>query len=492
MTQNENNDSPDIATPSGDTAELAPIAASKRIDAMDILRGVALVGILLMNIEWFGRSINDIGSFDRSLTGFDHAVGWLIRCLVEGKFYKLFALLFGMGFAVMLIRAREVGKPFSAWFTRRMLVLFLIGMLHMTFVWGGDILHDYAFSGLLLLGWILLFQTKRLKKYDNPNTFLKIALVWMSFPFVASAIGGIAFGTGFDHTRFTAHWQEEQHIAAMVEERMALPVEEEENSEESDEEPVDDPDEEERELTKEEEIEKTISETVEGRRGRDEGLQKEIDAYTEGSYWDATVFRFRDAIKRLAFMPFFSLIILMPVFIVGYWFVASGTLRNHRDNRHIFKPMAIIGISLGLLFSIGGLIIVQHPVAKETEALQAVGGTLFFFGQYVLCAGYLGTLVLMLESPSWFRRLNRFAPMGRMALTNYIMQTVILAAIFHGYAGGMFGQISRAPQMLIVIAILVFQLYFSAWWLGKYRFGPLEWLWRSMTYKSVQPMKVAN
>jgi len=492
MTQHENSESPEITSLSGNSAELAPIAAAKRIDAMDILRGVALVGILLMNIEFFGRSIYEIGSFDQSLTGIDHAFGWLIRCLVEGKFYKLFALLFGMGFAVMLIRAREVGKPFGAWFTRRMLVLFLIGMLHMIFVWGGDILHDYAFCGLLLLGWILLFQTKHLRKYDKPNTFLRIALIWMSFPFVASAVGGLAFGVGFDHEKFMAHWQEEQQIAALFEERIALPAEEKEASDESIDEPVEESDEEERELTKEERIEQAVSESVEGRREHDADVQNEILAYTKSSFWEATKHRFSDAVKRLAFTPFFSLIILMPVFMVGYWFVASGILRNHRDNRHIFKPMAIIGMTFGLFFSIGGLIIVQHPVSEQTEALQAVGGTMFFLGQYVLCAGYLGTLVLMLESPSWFRRLNRFAPMGRMALTNYIMQTTILAAIFHGYAGGFFGEISRAPQMLIVLAIIVFQLYFSAWWLNRYRFGPLEWLWRSMTYKSVQPMKIKS
>ena len=93
---------------------------------MDILRGFALLGIILMNIEWFNRSATDMRTFDVSLTGLDHAVGWLIRAFVEGKFYKLFALLFGMGFAVMLLRAKEVGRPFGAWFARRMLVLMLI------------------------------------------------------------------------------------------------------------------------------------------------------------------------------------------------------------------------------------------------------------------------------------------------------------------------------------------------------------------------------
>ena len=151
-----------IDTPSEDAntpdsvPELAPIAAAKRIDAMDILRGFALIGILLMNVEWFNRPISDLGGFDNSLTGLDHAFGWLIRCFVEGKFYKLFALLFGMGFAVMLIRARDVGKPYGAWFTRRMLVLMVFGLLHMVFLWGGDILHDYAFGGLIFLGWVRL------------------------------------------------------------------------------------------------------------------------------------------------------------------------------------------------------------------------------------------------------------------------------------------------------------------------------------------------
>jgi uncharacterized protein len=79
-----------------------------------------------------------------------------------------------------------------------------------------------------------------------------------------------------------------------------------------------------------------------------------------------------------------------------------------------------------------------------------------------------------------------------MALTNYIMQSVILTTIFYGYAGGLFGEISRAPQMLIVLAIVAFQIYFSRWWLNRYRFGPLEWLWRSLTYQSLQAMKTVR
>ena len=99
-------------TPKTNLENLSPITVKERIDAMDILRGLALVGILLMNIEWFNRALSNLGFQDTNLTGLDHAVGWLIRCFVEGKFYKLFALLFGMGFAVMLIRAKAASTAF--------------------------------------------------------------------------------------------------------------------------------------------------------------------------------------------------------------------------------------------------------------------------------------------------------------------------------------------------------------------------------------------
>ncbi len=464
--------------------ELAPIAASMRIDAMDILRGFALIGILLMNIEWFNRPIASLGGFDKSLVGFDHAFGWLVRCFVEGKFYKLFALLFGMGFAVMLIRAKEAGRPFTAWFVRRMLVLLVIGLLHMIFLWNGDILHDYAIAGLVLLGWILLLRKERLRKFDNPRAFLKVSLTWLAFPIVAAAIAGIGFSVIYDHDKLTGQWEREQQIAATVDARMALPVEEAPDEAEADE-----PDD---ELTKEQEFELAVNERVEFERERDDGIEKETTAFTQSSYWEATKYRFWNALKWLKFSPVLTFTMLIPIFLLGYWFIATGVLRNHREHRHIFRPMAWLGMSVGLFFTTGGLMVMQSPPTEISGSLQATGNILFFAGQYALAAGYLGLIVTLLGSPRWAQRLGRLAPMGRMALTNYIMHSAILTSVFYGYAGGMFGQLSRAPQMLMVAIIVIFQLYFSAWWLSRFRFGPLEWVWRSLTYKSLQPMRLAD
>lgn len=464
-----------------------------RIDAMDILRGFALIGILLMNIEWFNRPIASLGGFDQSLAGFDHAFGWLVRCFVEGKFYKLFALLFGMGFAVMLIRAKEAGRPFGAWFVRRMLVLFVIGLLHMVFLWNGDILHDYAFAGLVLLGWVFLSRKERFRKLGNTNTILKVSLTWLAFPIVAGAIAAIGFSVTYDHDELTEQWERENQIVAMVEARMKLPVEETPEVEDEDETETDDePEEPEKELTEEEEIELIVSETVEFERERDADIEDETTAFTQTSYWEATKFRFWNGLKWLQFTPALTFMMLLPIFLLGYWFIASGVLRNHREHQNIFKPMAWLGMSFGLFFTTGGLMVIQSPAAEISGYLRPTGEILFFVGQYALAAGYLGLIVSLLGSPLWAKALGRLAPMGRMALTNYIMHSVILTLVFYGYAGGMFGQLSRAPQMLMVAIIIIFQMYFSAWWLERYRFGPLEWVWRSLTYKSTQPMRVAD
>jgi len=489
----------DLNTPitnSKPTESLSPITKANRIDAMDILRGFALIGILMMNIEWFNRAISSLASFDTSLTGLDHAAGWLVRCFVEGKFYKLFALLFGMGFAVMLIRARERDRPFGAWFTRRMLVLYAIGLFHMFFLWGGDILHDYAFAGLVFLGWIVLLRKERFKKYDNPRSFLKIGLIWLTVPFIFTAIAGIGFGVYFDNNKLTNHWQEEQQMAVMVSEQEAIienqASEEPAVKEQAENEEASEVQEAEgnKELTEAEERQQTIDDIIASNKEMAEVNAEEVAAFTQGSYWQATKYRIEFSGLMLLFSPVFTLVMLFPIFLLGYWLISSGIIRNHQDHKAIFKPMAYIGMSLGLLLTIGGLIVMQHPSAVDAKILQGVGNILFAAGQFVMSAGYLGLIIRLLSSDKWHKRLSYLAPMGRMALTNYIMHSVILTTLFYGYAGGFYGQISRAPQMLIVIVIILFQILFSRWWLKQYQFGPLEWLWRCLTYKQYQPMKI--
>ena len=510
---------------------LTPITISERIDAMDILRGLALVGILLMNIEWFNRAISSVGSQDISLTGLDHAIGWLIRCFVEGKFYTLFALLFGMGFAVMLIRAKAAKRPFGAWFSRRMLVLMAFGFLHMVFLWGGDILHDYGFAGLLLLAWVTLLKKPLFKPYDNPTSFLTLALVWLSVPILLSVISGIGFGLSHSTEDLTAQWHEQIKVAERVEAiNLAQTTSAQQNSEAltttkaliaastipdikgdidssnlaSDPSPalattsapvkpttaITDSVKTAIELFPQAAIERQAQAIVAQQAEIQADELREINAFTNGSYWQATAFRLNFALFMLTFTLPFAFTMLLPIFILGYWLVSSSIMKHYQEHALAFKIIAYLGLGLGTVLEVAGLLVAQHPVAKQVMLLQVVGETLFFIGQFVMTAGYFGLIMALLTTQKWRKRLAVFIPMGRMALTNYIMHSMILSSLFYGYAGGYFGEISRAPQMLLVFAIVVFQLLFSRLWLNHYAFGPLEWLWRCLSYKKIQTMRL--
>lgn len=453
---------------------------------MDILRGFALVGIVFMNIEFFNRSGTELRSFDASLTGLDHAFGWLIRAFVEGKFYKLFSLLFGMGFAVMLLRAREVGRPFGAWFVRRMLVLLLIGLAHNVLIWDGDILHDYAFAGLVFLVWIYLFQTPWLSRFNAPSAFLKIGIVWLLMPIFGVTFMGMQLGMQTNDEEMRQQWQYELDVAAAIEQRLDEPAPDAaaEPGDDANEAPADE------DLSAEELKEREIDYWVNLERKWKRKAEIDEAVMSGDSYVAAVRYRAANLRRDASNTLFFTAVLLLPIFLVGYWFVASGILKEHRKHKAVFKSLAAVGLVFGTMVTVAGLLMLQHPIAETSEMLWGMAFWLFNLGQLLLAAGYLGIVVLLAGQPLSHRVLNKLAPFGRMALTNYIMQSVILVTLFHGYAGGLYGQVSRSGQMLVVVAILAFQIVFSSWWLQRFRFGPLEWLWRSATYMSWQPLRL--
>jgi uncharacterized membrane protein YeiB len=490
--------------------QLTPLKNSNRIQVMDLLRGFALIGIIMMNIEWFNRPVSALMSFDYSLTGVDWASSWLVKVFVEGKFYKLFSILFGMGFAIMLVRAQEADRKFGAWFTRRMLALFVFGMAHLIFLWGGDIIHDYAVGGLFLLGFVLLLRTKKLSRFNKPETFAKVGFSLLLLPLVVSMFAALYFGVTRDNAVITDDWQQKvainQQFDALVQQEKDNPkeletidevaennspttdsvLEEDDKTEGAQEEAEKEIDEE--SMTDEELIAHKAQQRFDNKQKREKRLDKEIVAFTEGSYIEATQYRAESAIKALGKTPFFAFFICLPLFMVGYWLVASGRMKNPEQHQGFFSVMCWGGLSIGLLLSIAGVFISLHPVAKVATEVQAGGQTIFYYGQFVLCAGYIGMFV-KLATKEWFiKSFSWLAPLGKMALTNYISHSIILTSIFYGYAGGMFGQIARGQQMAIVVAVIIAQVIFCTLWLKFFRFGPLEWLWRSITYMKLQPL----
>ncbi|NQD37178.1 DUF418 domain-containing protein [Permianibacter sp. IMCC34836] len=488
---------------------LTPVPINQRIALLDILRGFALIGILLMNIEWFGRAMSSIGNVDRSLVGGDFAVGWLVKVLVEGKFYKLFSLLFGMGFAVMLLRAQEHGRPFVALFSRRMAALLAFGLLHATLLWGGDILRAYAVGGMLLLGWVMLVRKPRLQKLASPGAMLKLSLGMMALPFLAMLSFGSYYALSHDNVEMTRQWQERLQTEQVADELLAKAKADGIDLAASDSatEPstdgadgtktdstakADEPEIDLDSLSAEDRLQHLAKERAQTKAEREKEEQAEITAFTQPSYAVATTFRFDAVVEELPVFAFMALLDLFPLFLFGYWLVVSGKIRHADQHRTLFRTMACLGIGLGVAISAASVGIMAHPASRHVLIVGNAAGGLFQLGQVILAAGYLGLFVTAVQARFWQRALSWLAPMGRMALTNYLTHSLVLTTIFYGYGFAQYGKISRAPQLLIVVAIIAAQALFSRWWLSRYRYGPMEWLWRSITYWQWQPLRLSR
>ena len=174
--------------------------------------------------------------------------------------------------------------------------------------------------------------------------------------------------------------------------------------------------------------------------------------------------------------------------LVGMALYRLGVVTGARSAA-FYRRMAVLGLALGLPLSCWGASIMLRP---GVEADQAMFPTLLlnYVGSIGVFLGYVALVMLMVKGGwlTWLRR--RLEAAGRMALTNYIMQSIICSLIFYGHGLGLFEQVSAPGQAGIVVAIWALQLAWSPWWLARFRFGPLEWIWRSATYMEWQPMRV--
>lgn len=409
---------------------LAPVTGADRIQALDVVRGFALLGILLMNIEGMaGPLMASMTGLDPQLTGADRWVDGAIYLLVQGKFYPLFSMLFGMGFAVMLMRAEAAQRPFFGLYLRRVLALLAIGLAHALLVWSGDILVTYALMGFLLLLFFRRTPQSRLPKWGIA-LMLVPAVLTLSLGLLGSAMQAMpeAARAGFDE--------------AMARQAVQMAAE----------------------------------------------IDSQRQAYGSGSFAEATVQRLHDFTSMIGFILIYGAFIL-GLFLVGAWFARSGAIarpgefeRLHWRLRWVALPvgLAMVGVSFWLepTLDFGRL----DLRASTAQVLQMLGGA-------VMALGYLGWVVRGLQCPAVAGGLNALAPAGRMALTNYLLQSLVMTTLFFGYGLGWFGQLPRAWQPLLVLAFFGLQVALSQWWMARFRFGPAEWLWRAATYAQRPPMR---
>ena len=401
---------------------VAPVGAGERVEVMDVLRGVALLGILLMNIEAFvGPMMESVTGVNTRFTGADRWMDAAIYVLVQGKFITMFSLLFGMGFAVMLERANASGASGTWLYARRLLALLVIGLVHALLVWSGDILLTYALLGFVLLLCFRRTPVSRLPKWGIALYLLPLLLTW--------AMAGFAALSQLD-PQAAAEFQ--KGMAAQAQQMNAL-------------------------------------------------IDGERLAFGTGSYMQAVAQRATDTGAMLGFLVFFGPT-LLGVFLFGAWFLRSGVIRDTGAHLPLFRRLRNIGFGIGLPLMLWSAW--THPTMSFSEMSlgSAAAQTAAQVANLLMMLGYVSAIVLAMQLPAWAGRLRWLAPAGRMALTNYLMQSVVCTLVFYGYGLGYFERLPRAWQPVFVLALFALQVMFSRWWLARYRFGPMEWLWRWMTY----------
>ncbi len=415
--------SPDPRPPDSRPPELAgPVAPPERIAAIDVLRGVALLGILLLNIAGFSMAQPAYGAPTLGggpLVGSNYAVWLLQRTVGDQRFMSLFAVLFGAGIALSTGRSDARGADAARLHRRRMLGLLGIGLLHAYLLWWGDVLVAYALIGLPAYAF-----------RHRPTRQL-----------VAVGGGLLLLGWGLTLPSAVGTMLAARELPATYETLLG----------------VDRPD-----------------------------LITETTAY-RGTYVDTL----RQRADQTFDEEMFSVVIYGPR-IGGLMLLGMAALRlNLLDGRAPPGPqlrLAAGGLLVGLPLTALDL---WGWHAHRFSLTWAYGGAMLvnYWASLAMAAAYAGLIVpLSARLPPPLTR--PFAAVGRTALSNYLLQTILCTTLFYGYGFGRFAAFDRTHQFYVVLAIWAVQLTLSPLWLLAFRFGPAEWIWRSITYGRLQP--VAN
>lgn len=421
-----------------------PLRGGERIHSLDVVRGVALFGILLMNITLFGMPM---AYSDPTVYG--GATGaslwaWIIATVgFEGTQRALFSILFGASLVLLTARLESAGRADAAdIYYRRALWLIVFGVVHAYLIlWIGEILYFYGLTALFL------YALRKL----SPRFLL------------AMAAGGIVLGMSWnilDSYTATQKWGKAQAAQTILDGGA--------------------------ELTEEQQAD---VEAWEGFVEETKPDQRTLDASIEahrGSYFDVLVFQAPMAAyfeHWYFYRYFFDVFSLM---LIGMALFKLGVLTLQQPSR-VYWTMVLVGYPIGFAVNLYELDIVLEDNFSVLALLRA--SWTYDVGRLAMTAGHLGALLLFCRS-GWLRWLQRgLAAVGRMALSSYISHSVICAFVFYGFGLGLYGQLERYELYYVVGAIWLFQLIVSPLWLKHYRFGPLEWLWRTLTYLERQPMR---
>ena len=384
--------------------------ARERIPALDVLRGVAVAGILFANVLVFFGLVFLPPERAAALPSAqaDGVIRFLERVLVEGKFYSIFSLLFGIGFGLQLARGGETALPM---FRRRLRILLAIGAIHAFLIWAGDILMLYALLGFTM-PWFARKSDRELLRWSVlllavPTALYLLALaVWTLVEPSGTSASPAAMPAG---------------ILAIFE-RM--------------------------------------------------GTGGVKDAFVGNLLMVAG--RWADLFATMRFPK------VLGMFVLGLWAVRTGVALNPSAHRPLLVKWCLLGLGVGLPANLVAAWAAEHWAYLPPSAGALLGVAMQAVGFPMLALGYAAAVGLLVVDGR--RLIGVFAPLGRMALTNYLMHSVICVVLSYGFGLGLWWRIGASSAVAIAAAIVVIQIPLSAWWLSRYRFGPVEWVWRRLTY----------
>ncbi|MCK5326606.1 MAG: DUF418 domain-containing protein [Woeseiaceae bacterium] len=409
-----------------DGDRLAPIEPSQRLGHVDMVRGFALFGVMLVNMFNFGAT-SIIWTEPH-----DEMASSVMRFVFETKSWRLFSFLFGFGFALQFLRAYERHVRYLPTYIWRLTLLLGFGMLN-ALLYDGDILMYYAELGLVLI----LFRKV------SPRLLLLIAAaLMMVFP-AQRAIESIVSGPA----------PEAEPFEVRLEHAQARNVE-----------------------------------------------QSETHPYSIGTIGDVMAEN-AQVIPPNLFTDYWgaeSAVAYFPMFLLGLY---AGRRRIlHEPNQHLTLIRRICGWGIGLgilgmsterlLFHFAGYQVFDDHMTSTLP--QFVGDFAFAFGSTALALGYAAGIVILARHDRWRRIVHPLAAVGRMALSIYLLQTLMFSTLFYGYAFGQVGRLGPAGVFFYAIVFFSVQIVIANWWLKRFRFGPAEWLWRSLTYRKRQPMRLST
>jgi uncharacterized protein len=428
-----------------------PVSDAQRLRLIDALRGIALLGILLMNIPGFAMPSYFSEAFRTDPSNVNFWVHAAVGVFFEGKMRALFGMIFGAGVLLFVLKKEQTGRSVTGLFYRRMFWLVLFGLIHAHLIlWIGDILYLYGICGML----VYLFRNV------NPKYLV------LGVPLVAV----------FDFTAGTFFYRDiRADRIAYVDARKAELEGQSLTADQA------------KALEQWREIEKTL---IPNREDVKENTRKmKSDYATVGSHLRPLALKMQTV--YLPIIVWDSLALMLLGLALYRW----GFLSGRWENRDYWRVL-VLGYGIGLplvCYSIYHDFRTRPNLETFLSRMEVVPvewtGLIYPFQRILLVLAHVSAVILLYKSGRLKGLFRRLEAVGQMAFTNYIMQSVICTLVFFGYGLNYFAELEYYQLYFVVLAIWVVQLVISPLWLRYFLYGPLEWLWRSLTYWRIQPFR---